>query len=130
MQKTNRRAFLSKAGLLGIGALSGAALLQACGGGEAKIEENSSPAPSPMAASEEAEAVAADCASHNAKLSESDLEVRKSIGYLEQSEMADQNCQNCRFYLADKFDGDCGGCQLFVNGSVNPDAWCKSWAAK
>lgn len=122
MEKTNRRAFLSKASILGLGAISGAALLQACSNSQS--QENASPSPSPSPAP-----AAASCDDHNIELSESDLSVRESVGYIAVSEKEDQICKNCRFYQADKFAGACGGCQLFVNGSVDPAAWCKSWAA-
>lgn len=127
MKKTDRRSFLSKAGVLGLAALSGTALLQACSGGVTEKDETS-PAPTPAAAAEK-DLQSTNCEDHNKNLSDADLEVRRSIGYSEISEQGDQNCSNCRFYLADKFEGDCGACQLFVNGSVNPNGWCKSWAA-
>lgn len=127
--KTDRRTFLAKAGLLSLTALSGAALLQACGGGpeEASTDAGSpGPAPAPAAA---AESEAVDCSNLNAPLTDSDKEVRQSVGYAAKSPVEGKNCLNCRFYQPDKFEGDCGGCQLFVNGAVNPDGWCKSWAA-
>lgn len=136
MSKTDRRTFLAKAGLLSLTALSGTALLQACGGSpeEASSESPSpkpAPAPAPAAEPEETSAtVNADCDQYNADLAESDLNVRESVGYVAESPEADKICKNCRFYQPDKFEGACGGCQLFVNGAVAPGGYCKSWAAQ
>lgn len=131
MSKTDRRTFLAKAGLLSLAAVSGTALLQACsGGGEQNTTETKSPAPAPApAAAEESSTAATNCDEHNANLSESDKEVRSSVDYQKESPVEGKNCTNCRFYQPEKFEGDCGGCQLFVNGAVSPGGWCKSWAA-
>lgn len=137
MSKTDRRSFIAKAGLLGLTALSGSALLTACGGGAAEnsTETSPKPAPAPAPAEEtpaaaETNTAAVDCSEHNQNLAESDLQVRESVAYIDQTENAEQKCTNCRFYQADKFAGACGGCMLFANGAVNPEGWCKSWAAK
>lgn len=130
MSKTDRRTFLAKAGLLSLTAFSGAALLQACGGSATEEAASSSPkpapAPAPAAAATES---ASSCDDLNANLAESDLSVRESVGYVAESPEAEKICKNCRFYQPDKFEGSCGGCQLFVNGAVNPGGYCKSWAA-
>jgi len=135
MTKTDRRTFLTKAGLLSLTAISGTALLQACAGGEAEAETSASPRPKPAPPSpvpEEKTSSAAidECAELNANLKESDLSVRQSVGYVLESPEAEKICKNCRFYQADKFEGSCGGCMLFVNGAVVPGAYCNSWAAE
>lgn len=127
MSKSNRREFLAKASLLSLAAFTGAALGQSCNGASPE-NESASPSPAPAPAPAE-EAIADGCGDLNANLNSSDKEVRKSVGYQGQSPVADQDCKNCRFYQPEKFDGPCGGCQLFVNGAVSPSAWCKSWAA-
>ena len=130
MSKTDRRTFLAKAGLLSLTAFSGAALLQACGGGATEEAASSSPKPAPAPAPAAATpSSATNCDELNANLTESDLSVRESIGYVAESPEADKICKNCRFYQPDKFEGSCGGCQLFVNGAVSPAGYCKSWAA-
>lgn len=132
MSKTDRRTFLAKAGLLSLTALSGTALLQACGGGESEAsstEGSSSPAPAPAPAAAEESSSAINCDEHNTALTESDKQVRTSVDYQKESPVEGKICKNCRFYQPDKFEGACGGCQLFVNGAVNPGGWCKSWAA-
>lgn len=134
MSDKGRRQFIAKFGLLGIGALSAGSLLQACGGGEsqesnATVSPKPAPAPAP-AVDEEVVMEEIDCSTYNQNLSETDLQTRESLGYIEASEKADQNCTNCRFYKPEKFKGDCGGCMLFANGAVASGAWCKSWAVK
>ena len=144
MDKLTRKDFLKRAGLFGLGAMSAAALLQACGGGEESSSEasngaqgpmksppkaTSKPDPKPAVAEAPANDGAADCSKLNAGLTDQDKTVRDAVGYMDQSTEADKNCTNCRFWQPDKFDGPCGGCQLFANGAVNPAGYCKSWAA-
>jgi hypothetical protein len=134
MTKTDRRTFLTKAGILSLTAFSGVALLQACGGSPEEASSDSpspkpAPAPAPAASEAATEAATADCDQYNSDLAESDLSVRESVGYVAESPEADKICKNCRFYQPDKFEGACGGCQLFVNGAVAPGGYCKSWAA-
>lgn len=46
---------------------------------------------------------------------------KKAAGY--QSEPnGDQNCGNCRYFLADQ-----GACEL-VEGDISPSAWCRMWS--
>jgi len=136
MSDNGRRQFITKFGLLSLSALSATTLLQACGNGETPAETAGSPslkpAPAPAPAPAEVEEVSEniDCSTYNQNLSETDLKTRESLGYIEQSEKADQNCNNCRFYNADKFKGDCGACQLFAKGAVTSVGWCKTWAVK
>lgn len=62
-------------------------------------------------------------------VSESDLGVRKKLGYVEQSPIAENTCHNCNLYLPPKPDHKCGGCMLF-KGPVFADAYCTYWAPK
>ncbi len=133
MSDSGRRQFIAKFGLLSLSALSATTLLQACGNGESPAESSASPSPKPApspapAAAEEEVVENIDCSTYNEGLSETDLKTRESLGYIMESEKADQNCKNCRFYKPNKFKGDCGGCQLFANGAVASGGWCKSWA--
>ena len=127
MNDNGRRQFIAKFGLLSLSALSATTLLQACANGEAPAETKGSPKPAPA---EEELVENIDCSTYNKNLTETDLKTRESLGYIEQSEKADQNCSNCRFYNPAKFKGDCGACQLFANGAVASGAWCKTWAVK
>ncbi len=105
-----RKEFLKKFGAMSATAFATSAILGACAGGEKGTE--------------------ADCSRYNASLTDQDLETRKNLGYVEKSPKPDQNCSNCRFWQPDKFEGACGGCQLFANGAVNPEGYCKSWVTK
>jgi hypothetical protein len=130
MNDNGRRQFIAKFGILSLSALSATTLLQACANGEAPAETKSSPSPKPAPAAAEEVVENIDCSTYNENLSPTDLKTRESLGYIEQSEKADQNCSNCRFYNPAKFKGDCGACQLFANGAVASGAWCKTWAVK
>lgn len=62
-------------------------------------------------------------------VSESDLGVRKKLGYVEESPIAENKCHNCNLYLPPKPAQQCGGCVLF-KGPVFTDAYCTYWAPK
>jgi len=52
-----------------------------------------------------------------------------ALGYIAQTENAEQNCANCQLYQG--ADGDeSGGCAIFPGKAVGADAWCKSWVVK
>lgn len=135
MKKINRTEFLQKVASLGLGA-SGALFLAACGGASQPERtsgtEEAQKKPQSMYSSEpkEVEVVEADCSSYNESLTEADISARANLGYIGESEKKGQNCTNCQYFVPDKFDGPCGGCQLFVNGAVNPQGWCKTWLKK
>jgi hypothetical protein len=132
MEKLNRFEFIRKLGVLGLGA-GGAIILTACGGGSSEAEEAdgaSSEKPQSLYSKEKKEVVKADCSSYNAELSQSDIELRNTLKYEEESSEPGKNCVNCMFFVPDKFEGDCGGCQLFTKGAVNPQGMCQSWSAK
>ena len=99
----SRRRFLIATG----GALGLAPVLAACGGG-------------PVNASE--------CDGYDA-LTESDLQSRSALQYVDLSPRGDQNCANCRLYNAPTGGSPCGGCQLFA-GPVAPKGWCSGWVAQ
>ena len=62
-------------------------------------------------------------------VSETDLALRKKLGYVEKSPIADNQCQNCNLFLPPKEEQKCGGCMLF-KGPVFNDAYCTYWAPK
>lgn len=132
---------MKRAGLMGLGAMSVTALITACGGGEEAASESASKgpmkAPPPAPKKKEVETAAqpaveetadVDCSQFNANLTEQDKATRKAVMYVDKSEDPNKVCTNCRFWQPDKFSGDCGGCQLFANGAVNPNGYCGSWA--
>lgn len=60
-------------------------------------------------------------------VSEAELQKRKSLGYVEKSPIADNQCQNCNLWLPPAGDQECGGCTLF-KGPVYSEAYCTYWA--
>ncbi len=140
MKKMNRKAFIKKAGFLGITTLSGSALLSACGGGDTgntALENRGAPeenAAEPLTEQaqplEESAAQNVDCSEYNQDLTEADMQTRQALKYVDETPKPEQNCKNCRFWLEEKFDGPCGGCQLIANGAVTPQGWCQSWVAQ
>ena len=133
MEKLSRKEFLKKAGIFGLTAVAGTTLLAACGGGDTGAGDSGSgaqappppPPPQPMP-----NAAADPCESYNADLDDNDLSTRNSLKYVAVSEKDGENCLNCQFYQPDKFEGSCGGCQLFANGAVAEAGYCISWTAK
>lgn len=63
------------------------------------------------------------------RISEEDRAVRKKLGYVKESPIADNQCQNCNLYLPPKQGQSCGGCMLF-KGPVYSNSYCTYWAPK
>ncbi len=61
-------------------------------------------------------------------LSEKDIDVRKKLGYVNKSPIADSTCGKCKLWLPRAEDKTCGGCMLF-KGPVEPGGYCTYWAA-
>ena len=55
-------------------------------------------------------------------------QIRRSLGYVDDSSDPDRLCSNCRFFNSPAHDAAPGGCQLF-EGPVAPGGYCNSWAA-
>lgn len=53
---------------------------------------------------------------------------KKTLGYVDKSTKAGQQCGNCRFFTATS--GGNGNCQLIPGGTVKSVGWCKSWVKK
>jgi hypothetical protein len=71
----------------------------------------------------------ADPCSDLSDISEKDIAVREKLGYVKQSPLPDNQCQNCNLYLPPKEGQACGGCMLF-KGPVYASAYCTYWAPK
>jgi hypothetical protein len=63
------------------------------------------------------------------EVSEKDIAVREKLGYVKDSPLPDNQCQNCNLYLPAKEGQACGGCMLF-KGPVYASAYCTYWAPK
>jgi high potential iron-sulfur protein len=72
-------------------------------------------------------AAALDC-KKRAPIDATALQLRRTLQYMEKSNVPGKKCSNCAQFEPGKYKG-CGGCKLF-GGAVNPDGHCLSWAAK
>lgn len=110
-QQFSRRSFLLKVGALGaVGA--GVGLLSSCGGdggGDA--------------------AKGSFSCNDTSGLAQPAIQMRQSLGYVDQTVVPQQWCHNCAFWQAPVEGTPCGGCTL-IQGPIHPDGWCRSWAAK
>lgn len=107
----DRKQFLKQFGMVGVAAVGASTLLSACGGGS---ESESA-----------TEVAAVDPCRDTSALTEQDLAMRNNLGYIEETEITDQQCINCQLFKKPE-NGGCGGCLLF-NGPVTNEGWCNSW---
>jgi hypothetical protein len=63
------------------------------------------------------------------QVSEEDLAVRNKLGYVKESPIADNQCENCNLFLPPKGQEPCGGCML-IKGPVYLTGYCTYWAPK
>jgi hypothetical protein len=112
----SRRTFLTGCAATGVLVLTGMTLMS-CG----SKSENS-------VASEESAEPVRSCDDLSG-VSENDLALRKKLGYVKESPMADNQCQNCNLYLPPKLGHTCGACMLF-KGPVYQEGYCTYWAPK
>ncbi|MRI02218.1 high-potential iron-sulfur protein [Kriegella sp. EG-1] len=61
-------------------------------------------------------------------ISAAEIKKRESLGYVLQSTVPDNSCQNCALYIPPKPDKKCGGCLLF-KGPVYAEGHCVQWAS-
>jgi hypothetical protein len=119
----SRKEFLQRCVLTGLAVVGGGSLVSACGGGEEKGESGgtSHETATQTTGSDD------PCVDYS-ELSETDLQMRKSLKYAEKSTETSKNCENCKFYTAPEAGSQCGGCTLF-KGPVHPGGYCSSWFA-
>jgi hypothetical protein len=67
-----------------------------------------------------------DCTDTEA-LSRSEIRVRESLKYTDESPKSDQFCDNCALWKPAKSENECGGCQIMA-GPIHPKGWCTAWA--
>ena len=121
-QDISRRNFLLKMSAASGVSLGMAGILTGCGGGG--DSETAAPAP---AAEAPAVAEAASCTDVSG-LTEGEVNMRGSLGYIDTSVEDGKLCSNCALYTAAPAGSSCGGCTL-LKGPINPDGYCISWAA-
>ena len=114
-QPLGRRAFLNRTLAIGAAGLGVSTVLAACGGDSAGNDAT-------------AEAVDSSACAGYASLSQTDLDSRQALGYVDVTPIEAQVCGNCRFKAAYEQDASCLGCTLFA-GPVSPGGYCTGWAA-
>ena len=100
---------------MGLGALlAGNAWLFSCGNaGKSPDAEDKKPAPT-------------SCRDLTG-ISAEEIEKRKKLGYVDESPIADNKCNNCKLYLPPGSEGGCGSCTLF-KGPVEAEGYCTYYA--
>lgn len=64
-----------------------------------------------------------------ATLTKDEIALRDKLGYVQESPLPDNQCQNCNLFLPPKEGHKCGGCMLF-KGPVFVQAYCTYWAPR
>lgn len=113
-----RREFFRKVFTAGVLLTAGIQALTGCGKEKSVTSENESTPEKPATSCDDLTGVSDD-----------HLAIRKKLGYVEKSPIADNQCHNCNLYLPPKEGHACGGCMLF-KGPVFADAYCTYWAPK
>lgn len=54
--------------------------------------------------------------------------MRRSLGFREVSDSETKRCESCAFFK--RKDGDCGTCELLINGPTTARSVCNSWAQR
>lgn len=62
-------------------------------------------------------------------LSPTDLTVRTSLAYVDDSVEPGKSCNGCQQFIPDPAGNACGTCKV-VKGPINPKGYCKSFVAK
>ena len=117
--RLNRREFLQKMSLLGLGVFGAGSLLNACGKTEESAPKTSAPA---------VQQTADPCADLSG-VPDDQKQLRVTFEYVPKSPDPEKHCKNCGFWVEPAAGSPCGGCKLF-QGPVNPAGYCKSWVIK
>jgi hypothetical protein len=62
-------------------------------------------------------------------LPDEEINKRNQLGYVVETPIDDNICDNCQLYLPPTPERKCGGCQLF-KGPVKEKAYCTYWAPR
>lgn len=62
-------------------------------------------------------------------LSPADVELRKTLEYVDRSPLAEKTCEKCQQWVAPASEDQCGGCKV-MKGPVHPLGYCKVFVAK
>jgi len=110
-EQNSRRKFISGTARCALGIVSISGVFHACGGNTASNEKDPN----------------VDPCTDFSDVPESDLKLRKSLGYVESSPQEESQCNNCNLWLPISEESPCGKCTLF-KGPVLAEGYCTYWA--
>ena len=116
-ESLSRKDFFKRVSLFGISAIGATTLLKACGGAPDEA------APEPVATEVD------DPCSDLSDLSEADINLRESLGYVAETPNPEERCDNCALWVPVPEGGQCGGCTILPGQPIHPAGWCNSWVA-
>ncbi|MDE2731017.1 MAG: high-potential iron-sulfur protein [Bacteroidota bacterium] len=116
MSDLSRRKFVQQLSLLGVLGAGGA--MTGCGGGGGSSEGGGA-----------TDAEVGFSCMDTTGLEETDIAMRNTLMYTDQSETEGQTCDNCQLYVIAEAGSNCGTCTT-VKGPIHPDGWCSIWAAQ
>lgn len=96
--------------------LSGGLILNSCDG--KTVQENKLVGAKPV-----------DPCEDLSEISKNDILLRQKLGYVKESPIPDNKCNNCNLFLPPGTNKNCGGCLLF-KGPVYPSGYCTYWAPR
>ncbi len=82
-----------------------------------------------LAACEKKQAPASTTCPEPTGLSESDLQLRTTLGYVGTSAQPGKECAGCQLFTAPPAAGPCGTCSV-LKGPIAAKGYCNSWTAK
>ena len=113
---STRRLFIQRTWHSCLALLAAASAFSGCGKAD-KQEDNTAASASPT-----------DCGDLSG-VTQEQIAVREKLGYVNESPLPDNQCQNCNLYLPPKEGERCGGCMLF-KGPVYASGYCTYWTPK
>ena len=114
-RKATRRTFIRQYGRLTAALAGGGVLLPRCVSKD--TESGSKAKPTSANPCQDLDGVSA-----------AEIQKRENLGYVSESPIEDNQCNNCNLYLPPQ-DKACGGCILF-EGPVEAEGYCTYWAPK
>ncbi|MEK6479002.1 high-potential iron-sulfur protein [Catalinimonas sp. 4WD22] len=113
LEKCSRRTFIRQHIGLATTFISWGLILQNCTSKKSETEQNR-------------EITSANPCQELSEVSEEEIQKRENLGYVNESPIEENQCNNCNLYLPPG-DKKCGGCMLF-KGPVEAEGYCTYWA--
>ncbi|MEZ5041763.1 MAG: high-potential iron-sulfur protein [Saprospiraceae bacterium] len=83
--------------------------------------------PKSPSAEAESKAIQSNACDDLSSLNEAEKTLRQTFGYVRESPVADNHCNNCNLWIPNESDKACGKCLLF-KGPVYATGYCTYWA--